>query len=106
MFKDIRANAFAEGLQNDSNAVLLDVRSPMEYQEEHIPNATLINLMGPDFAQKVSELDPNKTYYVYCRSGNRSATACGYMAQKGFKNLYNLSGGLSAWSGKVASSAY
>jgi rhodanese-related sulfurtransferase len=105
MFKDIRANAFAEGLKNDPNAVLVDVRSPMEYHEEHIPDAQLINLMGPDFAQQVSELDPEKTYYVYCRSGNRSATACGYMAQKGFKDLYNLAGGLSAWSGEVVSSA-
>ena len=50
-----------------------------------------------DFIFDLEELDKNKNYYVYCRSGNRSAQACAIMNQLGFKNAYNLSGGILEW---------
>ncbi len=53
--------------------------------------------MGSSFAQKVAALDKDKTYFVYCRSGNRSGNACEMMSKDGFKNLYNLSGGMMNW---------
>lgn len=100
-YENINAGQFAEGLKTDADAVLLDVRTPGEYREGHIPGATLIDVMGPAFATKVEELDKSKSYYVYCRSGGRSGSACAAMAKMGFEKLYNLSGGISAWTGPV-----
>lgn len=101
-YKNIPSKEFEQGYKNDPNAVLLDVRTDMEHNEEHIPGSIQINIMGPDFPQRVAELDKNKAYYVYCRSGNRSGSACGFMASQGFTELYNLAPGMMGWEGEVA----
>jgi rhodanese-related sulfurtransferase len=80
---------------------LIDVRTPGEYHSGHIPDAKLMNLMDPAFRNKIKELDPDKTYYVYCRSGSRSMTACRVMAEAGLKNLYNVKFGLMGWQGPL-----
>ena len=98
-FKNIGADEFAV-LAKDKNTVVIDVRSPGETAQGKIPGAKEINLMGAGFKQQITKLDKTKTYLVYCRSGNRSATACGMMAAEGIENLYNLSGGYSAWERK------
>lgn len=98
-FKNIGADEFA-ALAKDKNTVVIDVRSPGETAQGKIPGAKEMNLMGPGFKQQIAKLDKTKTYLVYCRSGNRSATACGMMAAEGLENLYNLSGGYSAWERK------
>jgi rhodanese-related sulfurtransferase len=79
---------------NDTTAILLDVRTKSEYQEGHLENSILMNLRGPDFAEKVNKLDKDKTYYVYCRSGMRSRTAVNIMRKRGFLNAYNIKGGI------------
>ncbi len=92
-----------EQLGNDSNAFVLDVRTPEEVEEGYIPGATNIDFyLGPDFLAEVEKLDKNKNYYVYCRSGNRSGQACAIMENAGFKNAYNLEGGFMNWQGEVA----
>lgn len=97
-YKDIEVNEFAEGFQNDSNSVLLDVRTDAEVNDGHIEGMIQIDIYSPDFAAKVAELDKTKNYYVYCRSGNRSGSACGFMTENGFTGeLYNLAGGVMAW---------
>jgi rhodanese-related sulfurtransferase len=53
--------------------------------------------MDPSFPGKIAELDKTKSYYIYCRSGNRSGQVCNYMSGLGFGNLYNLQGGIMAW---------
>lgn len=58
-----------------------------------------IDLMSGDFDKRVAALDKDKTYLVYCRSGNRSAQACGIMASKGLKSA-NLIGGVMRWRGE------
>lgn len=98
-FKNIGADEFS-ALAKDKNTVVIDVRSPGETAQGKIPGAKEINLMGAGFKQQIAKLDKTKTYLVYCRSGNRSATACGMMAAEGIENLYNLSGGYSAWERK------
>jgi rhodanese-related sulfurtransferase len=80
---------------------LIDVRTPGEFHSGHIPNAQLLNLMDPSFKEKVNQFDKEKTYYVYCRSGSRSMTACRVMAEAGFKNLYNVKFGLMGWQGPL-----
>ena len=94
---DLTVPAFAEKM-DDRGVVILDVRTPAETAEGKIPGAREIDFRAPDFADRIAELDPKKTYLVYCRSGNRSGQATQRMAELGFKKLYNLEGGFLAWS--------
>ena len=85
-----------ENLDDDSEIILLDVRTLMEYEDEHIEGAVLLPL--DELAEKASEVIPSqeKTYYVYCRSGNRSATAAQLLVDMGYKSIYDL-GGIIDW---------
>jgi len=96
-FKNIDSEEFKEGMENDPDAELIDVRTPGEYDEAHLKGARLLNIMSPDFTSEVEKLPRDKAYYIYCRSGSRSASACQYMAGLGFKELYNLAGGIISW---------
>lgn len=96
-FKNITVTEFKNKIESEADAVILDVRSEMELADGSVPNHILIDIMQPDFANKISELDKDKTYLVYCRSGNRSGKACALMGQMGFTKLYNLEGGIMAW---------
>ena len=66
----------------------------------HIPRAKLYNLYDKEFLKKISKLDKNKTYLVYCRSGHRSSIAVEKMKKLGFKKLYNMLGGFIQWTSK------
>lgn len=77
--------------------VLLDVRTPGEFQSERIGGAVLIDYNSPDFRAKVAGLDRGKTYVVYCRTGNRSNGALKVMREEGFRNVYHLDGGIVKW---------
>lgn len=101
MYKNIDSKTFERGMQQP-DAVVIDVRTEGETSEGMIPGAINIDLMGGEFAAKVKTLDPEKTYYVYCRSGNRSGSACSAMSQWGFKKVYNLADGMMGWMGEVA----
>ena len=94
--KNLSAEDFKKEIENDPKAVILDVRAPQEEVEGLIPNSININIMDPSFAQKIAELDPEKHYYIYCRSGGRSSSACGFMESNGFIT-FNLNGGIQAW---------
>lgn len=88
-------------MESDSNAVILDVRTQEEVAEGKIPNALHLDIYkGQEFVDEIKQLDTSKTYYVYCRSGVRSAQACAIMNQLGFQNTYNLVGGFSKWTGE------
>jgi len=99
---DLSQHEWAAQLENDTNAVILDVRTEEECQEGIIPNAIQIDIYkGQGFIYKVEELDKTKNYYVYCKAGGRSAQACNIMNQLGIENTYNLLGGMMQWTGKV-----
>lgn len=83
--------------EKKESAVILDVRTPQEYQTGSIENAQNIDYNSPDFQQKISALDKNKPYFVYCLAGGRSSAAVSYMRENGFKEVYNLAGGIRAW---------
>lgn len=87
---------FAE-LAAGAGVVLLDVRTPQEFAEGHLEGAVNLDVSGPDFATGLAALDPDATYAVYCRSGNRSQTALGLMAQAGITSAADLAGGIGAW---------
>jgi rhodanese-related sulfurtransferase len=78
---------------------VIDVRNPDEYGQGHIAGAILLSITDPAFKNKIEELDPDLTYYVYCRSGGRSQKACSYMIQVGFEKVFNLKNGILDWSG-------
>ncbi len=87
-----------EAFKKDKKAVILDVRSQEEYDLEHIPGAKLVNVQNPQkFMDEIEQLDKDHTYFVYCRTGNRSAQACQVLDFNGFKNIFGLEGGFERW---------
>ncbi|WP_409343319.1 sulfurtransferase TusA family protein [Paenibacillus sp. MBLB4367] len=74
---------------------LIDVREPAEYAFGHIAGAESIPL--GELEGKLAELDPQLTYYVVCRTGNRSDEACRLMDEKGFTSVINVTPGMSQW---------
>lgn len=100
--KNITTSEWKELIVKDENAVIIDCRSSYEWEEGIIEHSKLIDLMNPQsFMQNVGELDKEKNYYIYCRSGVRSVTACQVLESMGIKNTYNLLGGIFSWDGKL-----
>jgi phage shock protein E len=81
-------------LCDTTEAIFLDVRTRPEYEAGHLEGAILINMQAPDFTEKISELDKNNIYYVYCRSGARSTNVVKQMRKAGFFQTYNIKGGI------------
>lgn len=94
----IKERRFRQLLKKE-NVVLLDVRTPEEYQNGYIPKAKLIDVLQSDFLDSIQGLDKNKTYLLYCRTGKRSQKALTIMKENGFKRVYHLKGGFSEWNG-------
>ena len=84
-------------LVDAKEGVLLDVRTPQEYSDGHIPGSINIDFHGENFKAELEKLDKSKTYDVYCRSGKRSASAAEVMEEMGFKKVVNLAGGIIGW---------
>lgn len=95
---DVNVADFAAGLDTTSNALLLDVRTDAEFASGHLKGATQIDFYRDDFEEAIAALDKNQPVFVYCRSGNRSGKAAKQMKAMGFKEVYNLEGGIGAWS--------
>ena len=99
--ENLNSETFAEKLKEDSNAVLIDVRTKLENQSRRIPNSLLLDISDPAFFQKLDKLDKTKNYYLYCRSGNRSFYAGNQMIKLGFVSVYNLQPGIIGWKGEI-----
>lgn len=95
-FVDLNVEEFKSKM-TDENVVVLDVRTPKEVAAGKIENAEVLDFYSKDFLDKLQTFDKDKTYLVYCKSGGRSATACGMMKAAGFKEVYNLDGGYTAF---------
>ncbi len=99
---NLSQDEWTEKLNSTENTVILDVRTEDEVDEGKIPNALNIDIYkGQGFVDEVEALDKTKTYFVYCRSGARSAQACAVMNQVGIENAYNLLGGFMEWEGET-----
>ncbi len=92
---------FQSLLKSTPKAVIIDVRMKHEYNGGKIHNAFNIDVMQPNFKDKLKHLDREKHYFLYCQSGKRSARACRKMAELGFKNIVNLKGGILSYTGKL-----
>jgi len=83
--------------QNNPDFVIIDVRTPEEFAEEHIENSTNLDFYDKTFRKDLNKLDKEKTYLIYCRSGGRSGNALEIMDELDFREVYNVSGGIIAW---------
>jgi rhodanese-related sulfurtransferase len=81
----------------DPEVIILDVRTPGEFKAGHLKGARLLDFQAPDFAQKLAQLDRQKTYLLHCASGARSRAALDTFRRLGFKSVVHLDGGLNAW---------
>jgi adenylyltransferase/sulfurtransferase len=96
---DIEVTEVKEKLDRGDNFVLIDVREPHEYQICNIPAAKLIPL--GEVGKRLGELDPEADIVIHCKSGMRSARACGILKAAGFKHVRNMKRGILAWSDQV-----
>ena len=89
--------AFIKQAKADTTAIILDVRTPEEYKEEHLAGARQLDFLNTAvFDAGIKQLDNTHTYYVYCRSGKRSHNACLKMKKQGFK-VFDMEGGILNW---------
>jgi len=96
-WKSIGAVEAKEIIEQKSHAgdfCVLDVRTPGEFSRGAIPGAINLDIYASNFSEELDKLDKNKTYLVYCRSGNRSKTALALMKQLGFGYVYELDEGI------------
>jgi rhodanese-related sulfurtransferase len=89
--------AAAEIITNETDEVVLDIRTPEEFQEGIIEGAVNIDFYDTDFADQLDELDKSAHYVVYCRSGNRSGQAQSTFEDLGFTNVTEIDGGIANW---------
>ena len=80
-----------------NNAVLVDVRTHDEYNSGYIENSLNIDYLSNDFSENVEKLDKNIPIVLYCRSGKRSSLSANKLSELGFKEIYNLEGGILGW---------
>lgn len=95
--KKLDSQNFDKKLKESKEAILIDVRTPGEYAQGHLANALSIDIYADDFKSRISKLDKTKPVFVYCKAGSRSSSAVDIMEDMGFKEIYDLSGGITAW---------
>ena len=83
--------------KNNPEFIILDVRTVEEFTERYTENTILIDYYSESFRDELNQLDKNKLYLIYCRSGNRSGKALDIMEELNFKEVYNVLGGIITW---------
>ncbi|MDN4094596.1 MULTISPECIES: rhodanese-like domain-containing protein [Bacillales] len=97
--KNIKADELSKQFTNNSKKVIIDVREPREYENGYIPGA--INIPLSQIKGRMKDIPTDKDIFLYCQSGMRSKQAARILTKGGFKNLFNLQGGIMAWGGKI-----
>lgn len=89
---DISINEFKKRVA-EVPGVIIDVRTRGEYDQGHLKKTDhQFDFLTGEFHEKVEDLDKNETYYLYCRTGNRSGQAARIMKEMGYENVYNIGG--------------
>lgn len=88
-----------EILVEEQSMRLIDVREDIEFMLGHVPQA--VNVPLSDFTSRIASFSKEETYYVICRTGNRSDFACKYMTSLGFKKVFNVLPGMHEWNGEI-----
>ena len=94
--KNISAAEVKSLMQDNHEIEILDVRTPAEYGAGHLKNSKNVDIFSSEFSKTISNLDPEKTYLVYCAVGGRSNQAAKLMKQQGFNNVYNSKEGFTS----------
>lgn len=94
-YQDLSPDDFREMLINGWDGLLLDVRTPEEYEARNIEGSKLIPLQ--ELPERLQEIPKDLPIVIHCKSGMRSANACVFLSQKGYTQLSNLAGGIEAW---------
>ena len=81
----------------DKDFAILDIRTPGEFQAGHLPDAILVDFYSQTFSDQLNRLDKEKSYLVYCRTGNRSTNSLGLFKKLKFDKIYHMSTGISGW---------
>jgi rhodanese-related sulfurtransferase len=92
----VSVSQFAEEVKQEG-AVVLDIRTPEEYERGQISGAKNIDFYSDNFESELTKLDRSAKYKIYCNSGNRSATTLNMMREMGFNDVVELQGGIQAW---------
>jgi phage shock protein E len=87
----------AELIQTQTELVILDVRTPGEFNSGHVAGAINIDYHGDDFAKRIAELDPNRHYLLYCQAGFRSGRTLPLMIRASLPKITHLDGGINTW---------
>ena len=95
--KNISVEDASKLIKTDTNVVVLDIRTPREFEAGHIKGATNINFNDNDFAKRIAALDKSKTYIIHCASGGRSGRACQQIKTLDFKNMLHMNEGFNKW---------
>lgn len=95
--ENLNAQQAAQLTRTSKDLVVLDVRTPAEFQSGHLKNAINVDYKAPDFEQQLAKLDKTKPYLVHCAVGGRSTKTLPLLQKLGFKNVRHLDGGLQAW---------
>ena len=96
-FESISPKTFSEKINEDSKPQIIDVRTPEEFNGEHIDNAINENWNSNSFTANITKYDKKKPVYVYCLSGGRSKKAAEKFVALGFEKVYELQGGIMKW---------
>ena len=91
---NLHMEEFEEQSSEDSNAIILDVRTIKEFKIGHMKNAQSFDYLSTTLAEDIDHLDMSKSYYIYCKTGRRSLRICILLRNSGFKSLYNLDTGI------------
>ena len=99
---DLDQSSWERQASSDKKAIILDVRTPEEFEISRIPSSKNIDFYNPqNFMLEIEKLEKDNNYYIYCRTGVRSANSCALMKELEFKNTFNLVGGIVQWKGRL-----
>lgn len=96
-YVDYQAVEAQSALADNPDVRILDVRTPAEFKAGHIKGAENIDFRAKNFEERLSTLDKDARYFIYCRTGNRSGAVLGIMRRLGFSNVWHLKHGVVDW---------
>jgi rhodanese-related sulfurtransferase len=100
-YTNLKSEDFQLTLKSKAKSNVVDVRTESEFRTGHIKGSKNLNLMSSQFAAQIQKFSKDEPLFLYCRSGNRSSSAAKQCAKLGFKEIYNLKGGLLFWREKL-----
>lgn len=96
---NLSPKVFHDQITNMADSIIIDVRTPKEFESGHIKNAVNIDFLSEDFWDRIEQIPSDKNIFVYCRTGRRSIRTCTLMRNGGFDKdkIFNLEGGYALW---------